>query len=83
MTDEPRIAPLAIDEVEDDLRRGFEGQIRKWGEPLRPHLIYARRPTILRAARGMWAGLSNSGLLGGALHAIVFRRVAIINGCVF
>ena len=31
----------------------------------------------------MWAGLNGSGLLDGTLHALVNRRVAALNGCVF
>jgi hypothetical protein len=31
----------------------------------------------------MWAGLEGSGLIDGALAAILNRRVAGINGCVF
>ena len=29
-------------------------QARTWGVPLLNHLMYARRPTIFRGARGMW-----------------------------
>ena len=53
------------------------------GRPLGSHLTYARRPTIYRAVRGMWGGLEASGMLDGALVALVNRRVASINGCVF
>jgi hypothetical protein len=53
------------------------------GGPLLPHLVYARRPTIFRGARGMWAGLAGSGLIDGALQALVNRRVASLNGCPF
>ena len=61
----------------------FEAQAKKWGAPLLNHLVYARRPTIYRAARAMWAGLDASGLIDPPLVAIINRRVAGLNGCVF
>ncbi len=68
----------------DDLTRAvFEAQARKWGAPLLNHTLYARRPTIFRGVRGMWAGLDQSGLIDGALASLVNTRVAALNGCVF
>ncbi|HEV3089601.1 MAG TPA: hypothetical protein VGX96_20535 [Candidatus Elarobacter sp.] len=64
-------------------QRVLEGQARYWGAPLLNHLIYARRPAIFKAARGMWAALAGSGLIEPALHALLNRRVARLNGCEF
>ena len=61
----------------------LEAQAKKWGGPLLNHLVYARRPMIFRGARGMWGGLEQSGLLDPGLVALVNRRVAALNGCVF
>jgi len=61
----------------------LEAQVKKWGGPLLNHLLYARRPTIFRGARGMWGGLEASGLLNPALVALINRRVAALNGCEF
>ena len=77
-----------IEGVDPDCAQGpikaiFEAQIKKWGAPLLNHLIYARRPTILRGARAMWSGLDSSGLLDGKLVSLINRRVAAINGCEF
>ena len=47
------------------------------------HLVYARRPTIFRGVRGMWGGLDGSGRIPPELTALVNRRVAALNGCVF
>jgi hypothetical protein len=47
------------------------------------HLVYARRPSIFRGARGMWQGLDASGLIDGQLQALLNRRVASLNGCEF
>jgi alkylhydroperoxidase family enzyme len=81
----PRID--GVDPTADDLERRmsavFEAQERKWGAPLGSHLIYARRPSIYHAARGMWGGLDASGLLDPAFVGLVNRRVAMINGCEF
>lgn len=61
----------------------FEAQRKKWGAPLLNHLVYARRPAIFRGVRGMWTGISASGLIDEALQALVNRRVAMLNGCAF
>ncbi len=61
----------------------FLQQTKKWGAPLLPYPIYARRPGILRAVRGMWDALGSSRLLEGRLVALVNRRVASHNGCLF
>ncbi|HZI20777.1 MAG TPA: hypothetical protein VEY09_19575 [Pyrinomonadaceae bacterium] len=64
-------------------RKVFEAQAKKWGAPLLNHLVYARRPALLRAVRGMWLGLEASGLIDARLQALVNRRVAALNGCEF
>jgi hypothetical protein len=74
------IDPEAADAL---VRTVLEAQTQKWGGPLLNHLVYARRPTIFRGVRAMWAGLEGSGLIDGALAAILNRRVAGLNGCVF
>ena len=78
-----RIEGVDPEEVDDYTRRVLEAQARKWGAPLLNHLLYARRPSIFRAARGMWMGIEASGLVDGQLQALVNRRVASINGCEF
>jgi alkylhydroperoxidase family enzyme len=78
-----RIEDVNPNQVEASIRRVFDAQIRKWGAPLHNHLVYARRPTIFRGARGMWAGIEASGLIDGKLQALINRRVASLNGCEF
>jgi hypothetical protein len=78
-----RIPPINPEAADNAIKAVFEAQARRWGAPLLNHLVYARRPQILRAVRGMWAGIDASGLIDGALTAIVNRRVAGLNGCVF
>jgi len=78
-----RIDDVDPDHVDKYTRQVFEAQTRKWGAPLLNHLVYARRPTIFRAVRGMWAGIDASGLIDGQLQSLLNRRVASLNGCEF
>jgi hypothetical protein len=78
-----RIDGVDPDHVDKYARQIFEAQTKKWGAPLLNHLVYARRPTIFRAVRGMWAGIEASGLIDGQLQALLNRRVASLNGCEF
>jgi hypothetical protein len=71
------------DVTEDDTAKVLDAQARTWGAPLLNHLVYARRPTILRGVRGMWAGLDGSGRIDARLQALLNRRVAALNGCEF
>lgn len=78
-----RIEGIDPAQVDAATRRVLDTQAEAWGSPLLNHVLYARRPTIFRGARGMWAGLAGSGLLDERLVTLVNRRVAGINGCVF
>ena len=70
-------------EADDRSKAVLDAQTKQYGAPLNPYPILARRPSILRAVRGMWAGLADSGLLDPALKALLNRRVASINRCEF
>jgi alkylhydroperoxidase family enzyme len=72
-----------LESLEPHIRKVLESQRERWGAPLLNNLIYARRPTIYRAMRGMWGGIEQSGLIDGKLQALINRRVAAINGCEF
>ena len=78
-----RIDGVDPDRAEKPLRAVLEAQTKEWGAPLLNHPIYARRPSIFRGARGMWSGLDSSGLVDPRLVALINRRVAALNGCVF
>ncbi len=78
-----RIGGIDPDHAEGYVRAVLEAQAKKWSAPLLNHLLYARRPSIFRGARAMWAGLDSSGLIDGRLTALINRRVAALNGCVF
>jgi hypothetical protein len=78
-----RIDGVDPERTEKRIRAVLDAQTKKWGRPLLNHLIYARRPTIFRGARAMWGGLDASGQVDPTLVALVNRRVASLNGCVF
>ena len=61
----------------------LQAQTEFWGAPLNNHLIYARRPDLFKAVRGMWTAIDRDGLIGPALISLINRRVASLNGCVF
>ncbi len=78
-----RIEGVSSSETEGYIKQVLEAQAKKWRAPLLNHLIYARRPTIFRAVRGMWQGIEGSGLIDAKLRSLVNRRVAFLNGCEF
>ncbi len=78
-----RIEGVDPEKTETPIKAVLDAQAKKWGAPLLNHLIYAHRPSIFQGARAMWAGLDASGLLDPKLVALVNRRVAALNGCVF
>ena len=78
-----RIEGVDPERVDGAIEAVLAAQAKRWGAPLLNHLIYARRPTIFRGVRAMWAGLEQSGLLDRRLVALVNVRVAALNGCEF
>lgn len=79
-----RVEGVGPQQVSDEYTaKVLAAQVKAWGAPLLKHLVYARRPTIFRGARGMWAGIDGSGLIDGKLTALLNRRVASLNGCEF
>lgn len=78
-----RVAEVDVDAVEKYIQSVLEAQRKQWGAPLLNHLVYARRPSIFRGARGMWTGIEGSGLIDAPLRALLNRRVAFLNGCEF
>ena len=78
-----RIDGVDPKKVDGWIRTVLAAQAEKWGAPLLNHLLYARRPTVFRGVRAMWGGLEASGLVAPTLLALVNRRVASLNGCVF
>ena len=78
-----RIGGIDLARAEGYVAKVLAAQAKTWGAPLNNHLVYARRPDLFRAVRSMWASLDKEGILGDALVALINRRVASLNGCVF
>ena len=78
-----RVANANIEIADKYIKTVLEAQAKDWGGPLLNHLIYARRPSIFKGARAMWAGIDASGLIDASLRALVNRRVAFLNACEF
>ena len=78
-----RVANADVAAADKYIKTVLDAQAKEWGGPLLNHLVYARRPTIFKAARAMWTGIETSGLIDGGLRALLNRRVAFLNGCEF
>ncbi len=78
-----RIEGVDPDRTEGYVGKVLEAQRSTWGRPLLNHLVYARRPSLFKAVRGMWSGLNQGAIVDEALVALINRRVAKLNGCVF
>ncbi len=78
-----RIPGSDPEHVEEPIRQVLEAQAESWGAPLPNHLLYARRPSIFHGVRAMWNGIADSGLIDGPMQALINRRVAALNGCLF
>lgn len=78
-----RLANADLEAADKYITNVLEAQAKDWGAPLLNHLVYARRPSIFKGARGMWAAIDSSGLIDPALRALLNRRVAFLNGCEF
>jgi hypothetical protein len=78
-----RIDGIDPTDADPRLEPVFRKQVETWGAVLAPYLVYARRPGLFLAVRGMWDSFSASGLLDDPLQALVCRRVASLIGCPF
>ncbi len=79
----PRIPEIDPDRTSGYVSAMLKAQSDTFGAPLNNHLLYAHRPDLFKAVRGMWSALDKDGILGTTLVALVNRRVASLNGCVF
>jgi alkylhydroperoxidase family enzyme len=74
-----------IEEPGDDPILGelYAKEEEVFGFVLNTTKVMAHRPGILRAAKQLSAAVERSALLPPALLALVYLRVALINGCPF
>ena len=78
-----RIEGVNLEDTQGYVAKVLSAQAKTFGSPLLNHLVYARRPDLFKAVRGMWGGLNKDGLLDSALVHLVNRRVAALNDCAF
>ena len=78
-----RIRGVDPDQAEGYAGKVLQAQKKTWGSALLNPLIYARRPALFKAVRGMWSALNQDKTLDEELVALLNRRVAMLNGCVF
>ena len=77
-----------VREVEDPgddplLRETFAKEIEAFGFVLNTTKNQAHTPGIMRAAKQLGAAVERPGLLAPQLLALIYLRVALINGCPF
>ncbi|HEY7542665.1 MAG TPA: hypothetical protein VIF11_21150 [Methylomirabilota bacterium] len=77
-----------VREVEDPgddpiLKDTFARETETFGFVLNTTKIQAHTPGIMKAAKQLSAAVERSGLLPAELLALVYLRVALINGCPF
>jgi alkylhydroperoxidase family enzyme len=79
----PRLSE--IDEPGDDpiLAETFPVEREVFGFLLNTTKVQAHRPGIMKAAKQLGLAVDRSGLLPPGLLALVYLRVALINGCPF
>jgi alkylhydroperoxidase family enzyme len=79
----PRIRE--IEDPGDDaiLKETWAREQQIFGAILNPTKIQAHTPGIMKAAKQLSAAVERSGLLPPQLLALVYLRVALINGCPF
>jgi alkylhydroperoxidase family enzyme len=74
-----------IEEPGDDplLKETYAKEREVFGFVLNTTKIQAHTPGIMKAAKQLSAAVERSGLLPAQLLALVYLRVALINGCPF
>jgi alkylhydroperoxidase family enzyme len=79
----PRISEITDDGGNPVLEAEFSQERETFGDVLNPSRVLAHCPPILRAAKKLYASFEESGQLPATLLALVYTRVASINGCPF
>jgi alkylhydroperoxidase family enzyme len=79
----PRVSEVVTDGGNPILQELFAKEREVFGELLNTTKVYAHCPPILKAAKQLSQAVEASGLLDPELRALVYLRVALINGCPF
>jgi alkylhydroperoxidase family enzyme len=79
----PRVREIEDPGNDPILTDTFTKETDTFGYVLNTTKIQAHTPGIMRAAKQLGAAVERSGLLPPQLLALVYLRVALINGCPF
>ena len=79
----PRVREIGDPGNDPVLKETFAKEADTFGFVLNTTKIQAHTPGIMRAAKQLATAVERSGLLPPQLLALVYLRVALINGCPF
>jgi alkylhydroperoxidase family enzyme len=79
----PRVREIDDPGRDPILTEAFAKETDAFGFVLNTTKIQAHTPGIMRAAKQLSAAVERSGLLPAQLLALIYLRVALINGCPF
>ncbi len=79
----PRVREIDDPGDEPTLKETFAKELETFGFVLNTTKVQAHTPGIMKAAKQLSAAVDRSGLLAKELLALVYLRVALINGCPF
>lgn len=79
----PRVREIEHDGGNPVLQEVFAKEREAFGSLYNTTKVLAHCPPILQAAKQLSAAIERSGLLDPQLRALVYLRVALINGCPF
>ena len=79
----PRVSEVTEDGGDPILSKIFARQREMFGDILNPTKVLAHCPPILEAAGQLTVALEKSNRLPASLRALLYLRVATINGCPF
>jgi alkylhydroperoxidase family enzyme len=75
-----RIEPVALHEVDDEIRHICEEAERQSGTSVSPR-TYAKNPAVLKALTAFRTALTRSGTLEPVLRELVRLKIAALNAC--
>jgi alkylhydroperoxidase family enzyme len=76
----PRIEPLRIDEVDDEIRHLCEESERQSGTSASTR-TYAKNPAVAKAVAAFRATLAREGTIDPALRELIRLKIAALNAC--
>ena len=79
----PRVREIEDPGDDPILKDTFAKEAETFGFVLNTTKIQAHTPGIMKAAKQLSAAVERSGLLPAELLALIYLRVALINGCPF